>query len=168
MTGLEIAALLSGGLQGVGQATQQTPDTERMQRIMMALQLQRQMQMNPLQDRAMFELQARQGLPQQQFKPVDIFQGSTPASIGQMGGIDRNALNQQLAGYQPGAGGMGNQSLLKLLLEQIGYGQLPGGEFVQANDRRYEPQALNGLQGNALLQEQLKKRKGGLIFGARK
>lgn len=81
--------------------------------------VQKQIEMSPLRDRAMYMLSQRMGLPQGSFSPKDIF---NPGGTGSQGGYDQNALNTANAGYTPGAGGV-DPSVNQRILEKMGYGK---------------------------------------------
>lgn len=81
--------------------------------------VQRQIEMSPMRDRAMYMLSQRMGAPMQTFSPRDIF---NPGGAGTQGGYDQNALNAANARYKPGAGGV-DPSVLQAILKKMGYGQ---------------------------------------------
>lgn len=105
-----------------------------------AVNTQRQLDMAPLRDRLLHTMRLRAGLAPQAMQAHDIFNPGISAQVPQLGGIDRGALQQGMAGYTPGAGGV-NTQVMQQLIQRLGYDPthpLPPGQqpFTPAEDPR--------------------------------
>lgn len=106
---MALAPMLGGLFSGAQQAGAQGASTEEQKRQFDILQGNRQRGLQetaPMRDKLMYMLQTRMGLPQQQFKPHDIFNPSYGSGPAQMGGYDVDAYNKGISGYQTGMGGV--------------------------------------------------------------
>lgn len=91
----------------------------------------RRMQMMPLRDRVSYQINARLGLPTEQFAPRDMF-NNAPGPQAPFGTANRQAMNQATANYTSGAGGQIDPSFYQTILRNLGYSQGPGGWSYEA------------------------------------
>jgi len=95
------------------------------QRGTTAMGVQQTLDNQPLRDRLAYNINARLGMPQREFRPNDMF---NPMQAGQgppqSGGIDMAALAELMSKYQPGAGGQSTKTAQQFL-SLLGYGPHP-------------------------------------------
>lgn len=142
---------LGQNYQQMGQQDAQYGQTSNMnrqqlldQRLGQASQVQNQLNMNPLRDRAAFMMQSRLGVPPAAFQARDFTRGTMPGAGNPSGGMApvANAMQTAAGQYRAGAGGMDDSALRAQMAGLRDQSQMPGMYQAQnANQLRFGAEA---------------------------